>query len=208
MPMSSGRMTASRSPRIAATRHPKLRPRPTESCWTDLGLGPRRSGASKRLWRRPFPALRCAGLASEPPRRDRRADSERRSLSGDCASEASAQRASAIEVAPAATSLEALPSTICWRLAADLADAGLHAELWTDCKVLPDIAARLRTLPIEVVIDHMGGFDVSAGIDEPGFRCLLVPGRKRPRLGQAVRLSQPACANPTSSAASHFTKHC
>ena len=58
-------------------------------------------------------------------------------------------------------------------LAADLGNAGLHAELWTDCKVLPDIAARLRTLPIEVVIDHMGGFDVSAGIDEPGFRCLL-----------------------------------
>ena len=24
-----------------------------------------------------------------------------------------------------------------------------------------------------VVIDHMGGFDASAGIDEPGFRCLL-----------------------------------
>ena len=58
-------------------------------------------------------------------------------------------------------------------LAGDLTDAGLHAELWTDCKVLPDIAARLRTLPIDVVIDHMGGFDVAAGIDEPGFRCLL-----------------------------------
>ena len=27
-------------------------------------------------------------------------------------------------------------------LAPQLADAGLHAELWTDCKVLPDIAAR------------------------------------------------------------------
>ena len=24
-----------------------------------------------------------------------------------------------------------------------------------------------------VVIDHMGGFDVAAGVDEPGFRCLL-----------------------------------
>jgi len=58
-------------------------------------------------------------------------------------------------------------------LSAELSDAGLHAEVWTDCKVLPDIAARLRTLPVEVVIDHMGGFDVSAGIDDPGFRCLL-----------------------------------
>ena len=54
-----------------------------------------------------------------------------------------------------------------------LADAGLHAELWTDCKALPDIAARLRELPFPLVIDHMGGFDVAAGIDEPGFRCLL-----------------------------------
>jgi len=58
-------------------------------------------------------------------------------------------------------------------LAARLGDAGLHAELWTDCRVLPDIATRIRTLPVEVVIDHMGGFDVSAGIDDPGFRCLL-----------------------------------
>jgi predicted TIM-barrel fold metal-dependent hydrolase len=58
-------------------------------------------------------------------------------------------------------------------LAPALADAGLHAELWTDCKALPDIAGRLRELPVPVVIDHMGGFDVHAGIDEPGFRSLL-----------------------------------
>ena len=58
-------------------------------------------------------------------------------------------------------------------LAPQLAEAGLHAELWTDCKVLPDIAAQLRTLPVAVVIDHMGGFDVNAGVDDPGFRGLL-----------------------------------
>jgi len=44
-------------------------------------------------------------------------------------------------------------------LAPALAAAGLHAELWTDCKALPDIASRLRELPVQVVIDHMGGFD-------------------------------------------------
>ncbi len=55
----------------------------------------------------------------------------------------------------------------------ELAEAGLHAELWTDCKVLPDIAARIEALPFPVVIDHMGGFDVEAGVDEPGFRALL-----------------------------------
>lgn len=58
-------------------------------------------------------------------------------------------------------------------LAPRLAEAGLHAELWTDCKVLPDIAPQLRELPVPVVIDHMGGFDAAAGIDEPGFRALL-----------------------------------
>jgi predicted TIM-barrel fold metal-dependent hydrolase len=58
-------------------------------------------------------------------------------------------------------------------LAPRLADAGLHAELWTDCQVLPDIAEQLRQLPVPVVIDHMGGFDVAAGVDAPGFRCLL-----------------------------------
>ncbi len=58
-------------------------------------------------------------------------------------------------------------------MAPGLADTGLHAELWTDCQVLPDIARRLRELPVPVVIDHMGGFDVKAGVDDPGFRCLL-----------------------------------
>ncbi len=58
-------------------------------------------------------------------------------------------------------------------LAPELASAGLHAELWTDCKALPAIAPAIRALPLPVVIDHMGGFDVAAGIDDPGFRCLL-----------------------------------
>lgn len=58
-------------------------------------------------------------------------------------------------------------------LAPRLADAGLHAELWTDCKALPDIAATLRALPFPVVIDHMGMFEVNAGLNDPGFRCLL-----------------------------------
>jgi len=58
-------------------------------------------------------------------------------------------------------------------LAPALADAGLHAELWTDCKALPAIAPRLLGLPVPIVIDHMGGFDVNAGVDDAGFRTLL-----------------------------------
>ncbi|MES2189403.1 MAG: amidohydrolase family protein [Pseudomonadota bacterium] len=59
------------------------------------------------------------------------------------------------------------------QMAPALADAGLHAELWTDCKVLPDIAPALRKLPVPVVIDHMGGFDVTAGVGDAGFQTLL-----------------------------------
>lgn len=60
-------------------------------------------------------------------------------------------------------------------MAPALADAGLHAELWTDCTVLPTLVDAIRALPktVPVVIDHMAGFDVTAGVDEPGFRCLL-----------------------------------
>ena len=58
-------------------------------------------------------------------------------------------------------------------MAPALADAGLHAELWTDRHMLASLAAPIRALPVPVVIDHMGGFDVHAGVDEPGFRVLL-----------------------------------
>ncbi len=58
-------------------------------------------------------------------------------------------------------------------LAPRLADAGLHAELWTDHQALPHIADTLRALPVPVVVDHMGGFDVNAGVDEPGFNALV-----------------------------------
>ena len=58
-------------------------------------------------------------------------------------------------------------------LAPALADAGLHAELWTDCKALLGITADIKALPLPVVIDHMGGFDPDAGVEDPGFRTLL-----------------------------------
>jgi predicted TIM-barrel fold metal-dependent hydrolase len=65
-------------------------------------------------------------------------------------------------------------------LAPALADAGMHAELWTDCRALPSIAQRLRALPMPVVIDHMGMFDPTMGPQQPGFdtlRALLAAGR-------------------------------
>lgn len=58
-------------------------------------------------------------------------------------------------------------------MAPALADAGLHAELWTDRHMLASVADAIRALPVPVVIDHMAGFDVHGAVDEPGFRVLL-----------------------------------
>jgi predicted TIM-barrel fold metal-dependent hydrolase len=58
-------------------------------------------------------------------------------------------------------------------MASSLADAHLHAELWTDCVSLETIADTLRALPVPVVIDHMGGFDHRVGVTAPGFQALL-----------------------------------
>jgi predicted TIM-barrel fold metal-dependent hydrolase len=57
-------------------------------------------------------------------------------------------------------------------LAPCMAEAGLHAELWTDCEALPAIAPALRRLPVPLVVDHLGGFDPRAGINQPGFAVL------------------------------------
>lgn len=58
-------------------------------------------------------------------------------------------------------------------LAPKLADSNIHAELWTDCGAIEGIATEIQTLPVPVVIDHMGGFDVLKGINDPGFTALL-----------------------------------
>jgi len=58
-------------------------------------------------------------------------------------------------------------------LRGQLRSNGLHAELWTDCKMLPSIESELIHSPVDTVIDHMGGFDVNLGIADPGFQCLL-----------------------------------
>ena len=58
------------------------------------------------------------------------------------------------------------------RLAPQMAEAGLHAEVWTDCSGLHEIAPLLRALPVPVVFDHMAGFDHRAGLDDPGFVAL------------------------------------
>ena len=134
--------------------------------------GARRSRAPERLWRRFLAAVRCA--AQHPNLRGvvvLRADTSQTLTSlhakGVRAARFSRRSGAGANFAGSASFDDLLA------LAPALADAGLHAELWTDCKALPDIADRLRELPLPVVIDHMGGFDAAAGVDDAGFRCLL-----------------------------------
>ncbi len=64
--------------------------------------------------------------------------------------------------------LEALEAMAC-----RIAPLGWHLQLYTSGAVLAEIAPRLATLPVEVVIDHMGGVRSSDGTDAPGFQALL-----------------------------------
>ncbi|MET0289743.1 MAG: amidohydrolase family protein [Pseudoxanthomonas sp.] len=59
------------------------------------------------------------------------------------------------------------------QLAPALAEAGLHAELWSDATALSGAIETLSGLPVPLVIDHAGGFDLDAGIDAPAFQSLL-----------------------------------
>lgn len=58
-------------------------------------------------------------------------------------------------------------------MARRIAPFGWHLQLYTSGAVLAEIAPRLVTLPVEVVIDHMGGVRASEGTDAPGFQALL-----------------------------------
>ena len=52
---------------------------------------------------------------------------------------------------------------------------GWHLQLQLDGWTLPVHAARLRALPVDIVIDHIGKFisQPPPGVDDPAFRALL-----------------------------------
>jgi 2-pyrone-4,6-dicarboxylate lactonase len=52
-------------------------------------------------------------------------------------------------------------------------EMGWHLEFLLDAAVLPELAPRLLGLPVDFVIDHMGHFPTSRGLDDPGFRAML-----------------------------------
>lgn len=58
-------------------------------------------------------------------------------------------------------------------MAPRLADLGWHLQMLVQAEQLPGIAARLRALPIDVVIDHMGWPMPGRGPESAGTRALL-----------------------------------
>ena len=51
---------------------------------------------------------------------------------------------------------------------------GWHIQLFVDgANQLEGLIPMMRALPCDVVVDHMGHFPPSAGVDHPGFRALL-----------------------------------
>ena len=50
---------------------------------------------------------------------------------------------------------------------------GWHLELYTESALLPELTKVLLTLPVPVVIDHMGRIPATQGVDSPPFRALL-----------------------------------
>ena len=58
-------------------------------------------------------------------------------------------------------------------LARRIAPLGWHLQVYAEGAQLPDLAPRLAALPVEVVIDHMGGVRAAEGVEAPGFQALL-----------------------------------
>ncbi|MHA6691593.1 amidohydrolase family protein [Devosia sp. A449] len=54
-----------------------------------------------------------------------------------------------------------------------IAPFGWHVQLHINAADLVDMAPRLRQLPVEIVIDHLGHMPTALGIDHPGFQLLL-----------------------------------
>ncbi|RST80055.1 amidohydrolase [Aquibium carbonis] len=58
-------------------------------------------------------------------------------------------------------------------ITARIAPLGWHAVVHFDADRLETLAPVLKSLPLTMVIDHMGRVDASLGVDQPAFRMLL-----------------------------------
>lgn len=58
-------------------------------------------------------------------------------------------------------------------LADRIKEMGWHIQLLLDARDMAELAPRLRRLPVQTVVDHIGHMNVSHGIAHPGFQALL-----------------------------------
>ncbi len=76
---------------------------------------------------------------------------------------------------------------------------GWHVQLLIDGRSLPELAPRLRKLPVPMIVDHMGHMPVAEGIDHPGFealRHLMRDGACWVKLSGAYRLTKERAPYP------------
>lgn len=58
-------------------------------------------------------------------------------------------------------------------LAPKLADLGMHAEIWGPLSTILSKWSQIEACRIPIVLDHMGGLDVSLGVEHRDFQLLL-----------------------------------
>jgi predicted TIM-barrel fold metal-dependent hydrolase len=83
-------------------------------------------------------------------------------------------------------------------LARRIAPLGWHIQIYADGDKLAEIAPQLTKLPVEIVIDHLGGVKAALGTAHPQFQTLL-------RLLDSGRAWIKVCSYRTSSAGAPWT---
>jgi 2-pyrone-4,6-dicarboxylate lactonase len=79
-------------------------------------------------------------------------------------------------------------------IAQKIAPFGWHLQLHLDARNLTTLAPRLRELPVDIVVDHLGHMPLDAGVDHPGFQellALLREGRGWVKLSSPNRFGDP-----------------
>ncbi|MFV0333761.1 MAG: amidohydrolase family protein [Tropicimonas sp.] len=85
------------------------------------------------------------------------------------------------------------PTDVSARLAARVAELGWHVVVYFEAADLTELAPFLRSLPTDVVIDHMGRPDIAAGVesaDFAAFRRLMEDEKFWVKVGCPERLTQ------------------
>ena len=84
-----------------------------------------------------------------------------------------------------------VPFTSLETLAPRIVDLGWHVQIFAQGSALSEAVDRLRRLPVDIVLDHLGHADPEQGPGQPGFRAildLLAAGRCWVKLSGAYRI--------------------